>query len=101
MAATHRPKDLRSMRSVKSYHVRLLRKFANAHLARRSRGILHIGAHEGSDEAGTYKGKNVIWIEANPELMNGLNHNIAASHRAFCALLGDRGQVVDFKIASN
>jgi FkbM family methyltransferase len=78
-----------------------LRKFANAHLAQRSRGILHIGAHEGSDEALTYQGKNVIWIEANPELMNGLNENIAANHRAFCALLGDRRQVVDFKIASN
>lgn len=81
---------------------RLLRKLANAYLSRRSRGILHIGAHEGA-EAKWHRNKKVIWIEANPEHMEGLRRNIAAfpNHRAFCGLIGDAKRDVDFHIASN
>ena len=81
---------------------RLLRKIANWYLDKRSKGILHIGAHEAA-EARFYNDKSVIWIEANPELMPGLLRNIAPfpKQRAFCALLGDAERDVDFKIASN
>ena len=44
---------------------------------RNSKGILHVGAHRGS-EAPVYEwfGKKVIWIEANPEIFKALKENL-------------------------
>jgi FkbM family methyltransferase len=81
---------------------RLLRKIANHYLDGRKAGVLHIGAHEAA-EARFYRDKSVIWVEANPELMPGLERNIAPfpNQRAYCALLGDAERDIAFHIASN
>tara|TARA_B100001059_G_C17703035_1_gene511169 strand:+ start:249 stop:971 length:723 start_codon:yes stop_codon:yes gene_type:complete len=58
----------------------------------KSSGILHLGAHRGS-EAGIYNwfNKNVLWIEAIPEIFEELKINISYQfgQKAICALLGD------------
>jgi len=68
-------------------------------------GVLHIGANSGQ-EAGYYSklGLKVIWIEADPDLFQTLESNIAAYCRqtAYLCLASDvDGQEVDFHIASN
>jgi 2-O-methyltransferase len=80
----------------------LLRKLLNAYLSKRIQGVLHIGANVGQ-EAKRYADKKVVWIEADPEIMTALRHNIAPfpNQRAFCVLLGDREREVDFNISSN
>lgn len=81
---------------------RLVRKLLGRHLSKRSGGILHIGAHE-AGEAETYGDRAVIWFEANPDLMPALNRRLTAfpNQRAFCVLLGDRRDEVDFNVSSN
>jgi len=42
-----------------------------------SRGILHLGAHRGSEaEVYNWFGKNVIWFEAHPEIYHHLVDNL-------------------------
>ena len=58
----------------------------------KSNGILHLGAHRGN-ESGIYNwfNKNVLWIEAIPEIFEELEINIRYQfgQKAICALLGD------------
>jgi FkbM family methyltransferase len=82
--------------------VRELEKLANGYLERTRTGVLHIGANVGN-EAPFYKNDRVVWVEANPALMDRLRENIKPYPRqvALCALLGDRQDEVDSHIASN
>jgi FkbM family methyltransferase len=68
-----------------------------------SNGILHIGAHRGS-EAQVYNwfNKKVIWIEANPELYEDLKDNIENFYNqsAYLALLGDEEKKQNFFISN-
>lgn len=82
-----------------------MRKRIQANLIKRSRGILHLGAHLGQ-EAEFYSdlNKSVIWIEALPDLFEKLKVNIAhyPNQSAICALLGENNtESVQFHIASN
>ena len=69
------------------------------------RGIIHLGAHL-AEELGDYiqhNQRNVVWIEANPDLFEDLD-KIAkdAGHLAFCELLSDEdGTEMKFNIAKN
>ena len=68
-------------------------------------GILHIGAHRGS-EAAVYDWfkKKVLWVEAIPEIFIDLNDHISRfyNQKAVCALLGDKNdKKVDFFLANN
>lgn len=69
-------------------------------------GILHVGAHTGQ-EAEFYDSigvKNVIWIEANPELIPRLKANVEPyGHRVIQALVlsGPVGEPMPFYISSN
>jgi len=70
-----------------------------------SSGILHIGAHRGS-EAPIYEwfGKKVIWIEANPKIFLDLKINIKPYkfQRAICGLLTDKENTLKkFYISNN
>ena len=74
-------------------------------LISRSSMVLHLGAHVG-DESSFYNSfeKDVIWIEANPELFHQLKSNIAHFPRqsALSSLLGDTNRnIVNFYVASN
>jgi len=68
-------------------------------------GVLHIGAHIGQEAARYHElGKNVIFIEANPNIFRELEINIkvfAPKQRAFNYLLGDADKNVQFNIANN
>ena len=61
----------------------------------KSSGILHLGAHRGN-ETGIYNwfNKNVLWIEAIPEIFEELKANIRYQfgQKALCALLGDENK---------
>lgn len=67
-------------------------------------GVLHVGANIG-EESVQYEEqgiKNVIWIEANPDIYNVLTDNVSKfGHRClnFCA--GDENKDVTFHIANN
>ena len=68
-------------------------------------GILHIGAHRGS-EAAVYDWfkKKVLWVEAIPEIFIDLNDHISRfyNQKAVCALLGDKNdKKFDFFLANN
>jgi FkbM family methyltransferase len=71
---------------------------------RRSRGILHIGAHVGL-EAEFYSklGKPVLWIEANPEMMPMLYSNIARfeDQQALNMMISQEDSEKEFFITSN
>ena len=72
---------------------------------RNSKGILHVGAHRGS-EAPVYEwfGKKVIWIEANPEIFKALKENLFKYkfQEAFCELLLDtKDKYYDFFLSNN
>jgi FkbM family methyltransferase len=85
------------------YKLRIqVHKLINSNLDNRKGGVLHIGANEAL-EAEAYGDRPVVWFEANPELLSGLQQHIAPfpNQRAFCALLGDSRREVDFHIASN
>jgi len=68
-------------------------------------GIIHMGAHRGG-EAPIYDwfNKKTIWIEANPEIMDDLNDNLAQyiNQKSFQALLSDKdNNLENFNISSN
>ena len=70
-----------------------------------SSGILHIGAHRGT-EASAYDWlhKKVLWIEANPTISEDLSENINKyfDQKYICALVGDENKKnVDFYISNN
>lgn len=71
----------------------------------RPKGIIHLGAHlaEELDDYLSDSQKNVIWVEANPELYEGLKNRISnTNHIAFCELLSDNDDVeMRFNIAKN
>ena len=72
---------------------------------KRSTGILHIGAHLGQ-EASRYSElkKRVIWVEAIPEIYEGLLTNIMKfeNQKAVCALIGDENLInKTFYLSSN
>ena len=70
-------------------------QFENLKCIMKSKGILHLGAHRGS-EAAVYEwfNKKVVWVEAIPKIFNELKDNIKFiyNQRAVCALLGDKDQ---------
>ena len=72
---------------------------------RECKGILHIGAHRGSEAPIYYWfGKNVIWFEANPRIYESLLDNIYPfkNQKAINCLLGDENEkVIDFHISNN
>jgi FkbM family methyltransferase len=68
-------------------------------------GNIHIGAHLG-EEAAQYTAmgfKNVMWMEANPELCNELKANVTKyGHAVYNNLLSDKdAEAVDFYITDN
>tara|TARA_B100000963_G_scaffold1809_3_gene1381 strand:+ start:23901 stop:24665 length:765 start_codon:yes stop_codon:yes gene_type:complete len=68
-------------------------------------GILHIGAHRGT-EAAVYDWlhKKVLWIEANPIIYEDLKENINKfyNQKALCALIGnDNKENIDFFISNS
>ncbi len=74
-------------------------------LMKDSVGVLHIGAHLGQ-EAQFYDdcGKSVIWIEANPQIIERLQFNLRSfpNQRVICALLGrNEGNSINFNVSSN
>lgn len=65
-------------------------------------GLIHVGAHSGQ-ERDLYTNLNVIWIEANPEIVDDLKKNISnyRNQRAFCALVTDEtGKIETFHISN-
>lgn len=71
----------------------------------RAKGVLHLGAHLGT-EAKLYakQKKTVLWVEAAPHTYSMLAKRLERypSQRAFCALLGDRdGLQTTFYISNN
>lgn len=70
-----------------------------------ARGVLHVGAHRAQEHALYHSlGKNVIWVEAIPELAAKLEEKFAGDSRqlVLCALVGDRDKPkVPFFVASN
>ena len=72
---------------------------------RNSKGILHFGAHRGS-EAASYEwfGKKVYWFEANPKIFLDLKNNLKVYpyQKAICALISDESDKIEtFKISNN
>lgn len=71
----------------------------------RSNGILHIGAHRGSERfMYDWLGKEVIWIEANPKIFNELKKNLMEFkyQKAYKALLHSKKEDnIDFFLSSN
>jgi len=70
-----------------------------------STGILHLGAHRGSEAAiYEYFAKSVVWVEANPKIFESLKENLFTfkKQKPLCALLGNEdGKIVDFNLSSN
>ena len=67
-------------------------------------GIIHIGAHaaEESNEYQKHNWKPVIWIEANPLLIDQLRVIVPGEDVVICAALWDEdGMSIDFNLASN
>ena len=67
-------------------------------------GVLHIGAHQ-AEESAQYKKHNwspVIWIEANPSLIDRIKEIVPAEDKVLCAALWDENNVeMPFCIANN
>ena len=70
-----------------------------------SSGILHLGAHRGSESAVyEYFGKKVIWVEANPKIFLDLQINIKKYlfQDAYCCLLSSTdNSKIEFNISNN
>ncbi len=68
-------------------------------------GVLHIGAHRGSESHIYYWfGKDVVWVEANPEIFEELKLNIYpyANQKAFNYLITNKDdELVNFNISNN
>ena len=64
-------------------------------------GILHLGAHRGSESA-TYEyfGKKVIWVEANPRIFLDLKINLKKYifQDPFCQLLSNKDDILTLYI---
>ncbi len=76
-----------------------------AHAAKSVTGVLHLGAHLGQ-EAPDYERhgiKNVVWVEANPQLIEPLTKNVGPyGHRVIeAAVWGTAGAEMTFNIASH
>jgi len=74
-------------------------------LIQTSKGILHIGAHRGT-EAAVYDwfNKAVLWVEADPNIFEELRINIKKHYnqKAICALLGDKTETkIPFYVSNN
>ena len=71
----------------------------------KSNGILHIGAHRGSEAPIYYWfGKDVVWVEANPKIYDDLKMNIYPypNQKAYNYLITDLDdQIRDFNISNN
>ena len=69
------------------------------------KGIIHLGAHlaEELEDYLQYDQKNVVWIEANPDLYSNLEERVNnAGHLSFCELLSDEDDKdMSFNIAKN
>ena len=70
----------------------------------RPSGIIHIGAHaaEESSDYQRYGWSPVIWIEANPLLIDRLKEIVPAEDMVICAALWDEDELsLDFNVANN
>ena len=71
----------------------------------RSQGILHLGAHRGTEaEVYNWFGKNVIWVEAMPEIFSHLKNNLMfyKNQIPLLALLSDKDdEKLDFYISNH
>lgn len=69
------------------------------------KGIIHLGAHlaEELEDYLQHNQRNVVWIEANPDLYTNLSERANnAGHLSFCELLSDEdGNDMSFNIAKN
>tara|TARA_B100000424_G_scaffold226937_1_gene187565 strand:- start:368 stop:1096 length:729 start_codon:yes stop_codon:yes gene_type:complete len=69
-----------------------------------STGIIHLGAHRGTEaEIYNWFGKNVIWIEASPEIFESLKENLFfyKNQKPIQALLNDKdGELINFNISN-
>ena len=67
-------------------------------------GVVHIGAHR-AEESMAYQKHNwcpVLWIEANPNLIDGLRAIVPAEDTVICAALWDENdRNLEFNIATN
>lgn len=93
----------RIYRSVQFRALSFLRPAIGEFIARKARGIIHVGANCGQ-EAKAYSRQSVIWIEPIPDVYDQLRKNIARYHRqkAINALIGDTdGNRQVLNIASN
>lgn len=71
------------------------------------KGVVHIGAHRGEEllEYEKLGAKNVVWVEANPDVYEELqenlkrNHQCTVSSKSFCVACSDKDdEEVDFHI---
>ena len=71
----------------------------------KSKGVLHIGAHRGSERfVYDWLGKEVTWIESNPKIFRELEKNLIEFkyQKSYEALLHSKnGEIVDFFLSSN
>ena len=71
----------------------------------KSKGVLHIGAHRGSERfVYDWLGKEVTWIESNPKIFKELEKNLIEFkyQKSYEALLHSKnGEIVDFFLSSN
>lgn len=65
------------------------------------RGVVHVGAHV-ANEAAVYEGiKDVLWVEANPNIFAQLQENVRPhGHRTALALLSDKAEWTEFNVMS-
>ena len=68
-------------------------------------GVLHLGAHRGSESAiYEYFGKKAIWVEANPKIFLDLKINLKKYifQEPYCQLLTDKdNEIIEFNISNN
>ncbi len=69
-----------------------------------SSGIMHLGAHRGTEaEIYNWFGKNVVWVEASPEIFEDLEENLFfyKNQKIFKALLSDKdNEIIKFNISN-
>ena len=67
-------------------------------------GVIHVGAHAGEESSDyqLYNWAPVIWVEANPNLINRLKEEVADEDTVICAALWDENHIpIEFNIATN
>ena len=67
-------------------------------------GVIHIGAHAAEESLGymRFGWGPVIWVEANPQLIERIRESIPDEDLVLCAALWDEsGQLIDLNVASN